>query len=110
MHWRWRWTTIVLALILLFPGLAKSEMELPQSGVVILVDTSGSFGPLTSHQIQGIRSIARAVEKLTVDEWRQPVLLFWATIDAASVESSPPCGPAIVYNPDLIKRGSEDAE
>lgn len=103
MHCRWRWTIIALALTLLSSESAVSALELPQSGVVILVDTSGSFGPLDKHQIQGIRSIARAVEKLAVEEWITPVALFWATIDSTSVKSNPPCGPAVLYKPALIK-------
>lgn len=93
-----------ILMVMLAVGGAVGEQEVPQTAVVILVDTSASFAPLSKHDLEGIRSIARAIEKLTKEEWEQPVSLFWSTIDSASAFSPPPCGTAIQYRPRLVQK------
>src|SRR5260370_39074444 len=67
------------------------------TSVEVIVDMSASFAPLTKEDGDALQSIGSAIVKIAVEQWEQPVRLFWATIGSSSIGRQPPCGKAKQY-------------
>lgn len=81
-----------------------SAQSIPQSWAIILVDISQSFAPLTdADTTRALESIADSLHRLAVQEWDQPVMLWWSTIGAPSRSAKNPCGLAIQYRTKIVK-------
>jgi hypothetical protein len=77
----------------------------PQSSIVILVDISKSFAPLTQVDQLALGHVASALSKEMGNSFEPPTSLYWSVIGNSGVAgSSAVCGTA-VYRPRLVKRG-----
>lgn len=76
---------------------AASAFGDSSTAAIVLVDMSRSFAPLKPHDRQALDHLSAALTRLAVDQWDQPVLLFWSTIGNFSLGAKPPCGGARQY-------------
>jgi hypothetical protein len=77
------------------------------SSVVVLVDFSKSFAPLSNDE-QSLEQLSAATSELARQEWQPPVAVLWSRIQTASLVSSPLCGP-FQFKQSLIKRENDDS-
>jgi len=76
------------------------------SSLVVLVDFSQSFAPLSPQDERALREVSWASAKLAQQEWESPVAVLWSRIQTASLTSTPLCVP-FAYQELLIKRDNE---
>jgi hypothetical protein len=77
------------------PAASASRSSAPQgegTSVVVLIDFSKSFTPLTKPDELALEQVAAATASLAQD-WPGPVTILWSRIQSASLVSSPICGP-----------------
>lgn len=80
-----------------------TEEGITQTAVVVMVDVSKSFFPLSVESLGALKQAAADLRYKTIHDWEEPVSFFWSTIgDPAKVIY--PCGPAIQYVPTPIPR------
>jgi hypothetical protein len=98
---------VVSALVVVFlQGCSVSKSRLVGSSVVVLVDFSKSFVPLSQDE-RALREVSEATAELAQREWQPPVAVLWSRIQTASLVASPLCGP-FQFQQSLIKRDNED--
>jgi len=85
------------------PGDAIGQ-DAPAVGVVVLVDMSRSFAPLTAEDKRALEAIRDAVGGRIQREWDQPVMVFWSTIGSFSPGVVSPCPQSILYQRRLVPR------
>lgn len=104
-RWRWIkvWVTFVLLAVLSYAPETDTQDTLP-TGVVVLVDMSQSFAPLTPEDKRALQVIGDALSRFTHQEWDQPVMMFWSTIGSFSPGATSPCGSAVLYRSRLVPR------
>ncbi len=93
-----RTLALLIPLFLVFSGVEGQNP--PQTSVIILVDMSASFAPLTPQDKVALESAAEAALRFSSEEtegWQQPVKFFWSVIGSASMRQQPPCGSAIEF-------------
>lgn len=93
----------LLLLISVATTATGSEHTLP-TAVVVLVDLSQSFAPLTPEDKGALHRIGDALHRLAHRTWTQPVMIFWSPIGSFSPGATSPCGPAILYRPRMVPR------
>jgi hypothetical protein len=100
---------IVVAILLLIScgACSVSKSQSAGSSVVVLVDFSKSFVPLSNDE-RALRVLSSAVAELAQREWQPPVVILWSRIQSASLISSPLCGP-YQFQQSLIKRDNDDS-
>ena len=87
-------------------GCSASKSRSAGSSVVVLVDFSKSFVPLSQDE-RALREVSEATAELAQREWQPPVTVLWSRIQTASLVASPLCGP-FQFQQSLIKRDDED--
>jgi hypothetical protein len=87
-------------------GCSASKSRPVGSSVVVLVDFSKSFVPLSQDE-RALREVSEATAELAQREWQPPVAVLWSRIQTASLVASPLCGP-FEFQQSLIKRDNED--
>src|SRR5258708_15159211 len=87
-------------------GCSASKSRSAGSSVVVLVDFSKSFVPLSQDE-RALREVSGATAELAQREWQPPVAVLWSRIQTASLVASPLCGP-FQFQQSLIKRDDED--
>ncbi len=88
-------------------GCRVRESPTAGSSVVVLVDFSKSFAPLSQDQ-RPLQAISVATAELARQEWQPPVAVLWSRIQTASLVSSPLCGP-FQFEQSLIKRDNDES-
>ncbi len=88
-------------------GCSVSNRQSTGTSVVVLVDFSKSFAPLSGDE-RALREVAAATAELAQKDWQPPVALLWSRIQTASLVSRPLCGP-FQFQQSLIKRDGDDS-
>lgn len=95
------WFTGVCTALVCATVLTWAQGEL-QTSVVVLLDFSASFAPLTAEDEQALDTLADSLLQRSRGDWTPPVLVRWAVIGSSSLFTAPPCGPAIQFEPKLL--------
>lgn len=76
------------------------------TSVVVLIDFSKSFAPLTVSDARALNEVASAIVELAAKSWSPPVRFRWARIEEASVTAKNLCGP-LEFESKLIKSDND---
>jgi len=96
-----------LLLVVSCSACSVSKSQSAGSSLVVLVDFSKSFVPLSNDE-RALRELSSAAAELTQQQWQPPVVILWSRIQSASLISSPLCGP-YQFQQSLIKRDNDDS-
>lgn len=96
-----------LLLLVFFLGCSATKSQSEGTSLVVLVDFSKSFVPLSNDE-RSLSEVSAATSELAQREWQPPVTVLWSRIQTASLISSPLCGP-FQFQQSLIKRDNDDS-
>jgi hypothetical protein len=94
-------------LVVFLVGCSTSNSRSSGSSVVVLIDFSKSFVPLSQDE-RALREVSLASAKLAEQEWQPPVTFLWSRIQSASLISAPLC-ESFQYQQSLIKGNNDDS-
>lgn len=92
---------ICLLLAFLFNMQHLHAQEMTQTAIVVMVDVSKSFFPLSSDTVSALRQTANALITKADQDWEHPASFLWSTIGEPT-RLLYPCGEAIQYVPGLM--------
>lgn len=99
---------LVLTIIASLGGCSGAKQRVSGSSLVVLVDFSQSFVPLSAQDERALRETSAAISRLARQTWDPPVAFLWSRIQSASLVSTPLCGP-FQYQESLIKLEKDDS-
>jgi hypothetical protein len=98
---------LLLTPVLLTGCSATKSQSTSGTSVVVLIDFSKSFVPLSGDE-RALREVSAATTELAQRDWQPPVSVLWSRIQTASLVSQPLCGP-FEYQQSLIKKENDDS-
>ena len=76
------------------------------TSVVVLIDISKSFAPLTVTDQAALNQLERAIGRAATSTWEPPISIYWATVGSSGVmASSSVCGSAL-FHPRMVQRAA----
>ncbi len=84
----------------------RQDQAISGTSVVVLVDFSKSFIPLSQEDKSALEAVSEATVDLAKHTWHPPIGILWSRIQTASLLSSPLCGP-FQFQQHLIKRDDD---
>lgn len=87
----------------------RSSRVIPATSVVIVVDVSKSFAPLTRTDIQALSLVRKSIVGMS-REWEQPINYYWTTVATSAAMSPEPCGPPRQFRKSLLAQSKAGAD